>query len=288
MHYFETIDLEVYALNKQPDTIVTSTGSIFICPKTNTLIEQVGGILGGGSQWYWYEDGCSGNIMIDSGGTIEYLMTEPVVTLYCTAEGGCNEVCQSITLYMETDPAKCLQLPINLVNFSGQHMGEHEGLLTWHVREDEKNTTYILEKSENGQSFKTVYETKASQNNAFKSYSYIDDLTFEINYYRLRINDVNGGVTYSNIVELSRNGENSEINFYPNPTNGYLKMTHNLSNKYQLISIIVYDVFSKEIFQTKLTDGESFELKAPDGFYILEARGSGGIVRIEKIVKISR
>ena len=81
---------------------------------------------------------------------------------------------------------------------------------------------------------------------------------------------------------------NEIIDFFPNPTNGYIKMRHNYDNKNALVMINVLDIFGKSVYKGALTDGSSFELKSPDGMYILEATGPDGFVKIDKIVKISR
>jgi len=284
----EVVNIEVYEASTAPDSIVTSTGSNIICPKALVQLTVSGGNLGEGAEWYWFEDGCGGTVPFDSGSVITIYMEQPVITLYCTAMGGCNEVCQSIILIMETDPANCIALPVNLVNFDGSKLDNDKGLLKWSVREEEKNTSYFLEKSGDGLTFNLIYNTKSIQTNQQNSYSYIDLLNYYANYYRLKIIDEGGAITYSNIVRLLKEEDRQVIDFFPNPTNGYIKMRHNYDNKNALVMINVLDIFGKSVYKGALTDGSSFELKSPDGMYILEATGPDGFVKIDKIVKISR
>ncbi|MBK9398215.1 MAG: T9SS type A sorting domain-containing protein [Saprospiraceae bacterium] len=133
-----------------------------------------------------------------------------------------------------------------------------------------------------------IYNTKSIQTNQQNSYSYIDLLNYYANYYRLKIIDEGGAITYSNIVRLLKEEDRQVIDFFPNPTNGYIKMRHNYDNKNALVMINVLDIFGKSVYKGALTDGSSFELKSPDGMYILEATGPDGFVKIDKIVKISR
>lgn len=284
----ETVDIQVLQTSNIPDSIVTSTGSYIICPKTYIQLAVSGGNLGDGATWYWFEDGCGGSLPLDSGSVITILMSEPVITLYCTAMGGCNEVCQSIILIMETDLSNCLILPVNLVTFNGINLGKNKGLLSWTVREEEKNTSYFLEKSLDGLAFNAIYSQKSYQTNSYNSYNFTDDLLTDINYYRLKIMDAGGAIKYSNIIRLLQEENNDEIQFFPNPTNGYIKMVHNYTNKNALVWINVLDIFGNSVYKSYLPDGGSFELKSPDGIYLLEATGPDGGLKIQKIVKISR
>jgi hypothetical protein len=94
-----------------------------------------------------------------------------------------------------------LVLPIKLVSFTGD-LQNNNGLLKWVIGEPEDGGKYEVQRSSDGNNFTTIH---TQTGNAEKTeFSYTDiSLNSGKNYYRLRMTDIDGKITYSSIINLS-------------------------------------------------------------------------------------
>jgi hypothetical protein len=113
-------------------------------------------------------------------------------------------------------------LPVQLLNFTGELKGDGSTLLNW-ITGSEKNTSvFEVQKSSDGNSFITIGTVPAHVNSSGSlNYTYTDVKSFAgSNYYRLKMVDLNGSSSYSNVVSLFTYTE--QITVYPNPANNVL------------------------------------------------------------------
>ena len=86
-----------------------------------------------------------------------------------------------------------------------------------------------------------------------KNYSLLDMNAFSLSdniYYRLKMIDKDGSTEISNIVEISKRGnQQSTILASPNPTNGLLKLSI-VSNQNQVSKIDLVDLNGKIVYTT--------------------------------------
>lgn len=76
---------------------IVSTGDTISCAGGSTVLTVIGGSLGTGADWYWYDSGC-GTGLIDSSGTITVSPSQ-TTTYFVRAEGECNQTaCEDITV----------------------------------------------------------------------------------------------------------------------------------------------------------------------------------------------
>jgi hypothetical protein len=116
-------------------------------------------------------------------------------------------------------------LPIGIIEFKGTKINDDVNL-QWTL-DDVTEVNYIeLEKSSNGYDLYPISEIYPYD----LTMNYIDDLTYSENYYRLKIVEYSGDITYSNIINIS-NKINDDILIYPNPTKDILniKTTKNIN-----------------------------------------------------------
>jgi hypothetical protein len=122
-------------------------------------------------------------------------------------------------------------LPIGIIEFKGTKIKDDVNL-QWTL-DDVTEVNYIeLEKSSNGYDLHPISEIYPYD----LTMNYIDDLTYSENYYRLKIVEYSGEITYSNIINIS-NKIDDDILIYPNPTKDILniKTTKNI-NRFSLFN----------------------------------------------------
>lgn len=113
---------------------------------------------------------------------------------------------------------KTAAVPLQILSFNANKNYNETVTLHWVVTQEKDIAKYIIEKSTNGVNFETL-QTQNSLNNAYQSnYSVVDATPNKpVSYYRLRIIDVSGKITYSNTVAV--NFENKNQNFVTLTTN---------------------------------------------------------------------
>ncbi|HEY8784085.1 MAG TPA: T9SS type A sorting domain-containing protein [Mucilaginibacter sp.] len=130
-------------------------------------------------------------------------------------------------LVMRQDPA----LGVHLLNFKAVKV--IEGVRTVWITENEADyTNFTVERStDNGATF---YALGSFVSSGMGTYSFLDKNPLPIaigtNQYRLKLVDLNGGITYSHIVTLiygnsSNNPDKSNLTIYPNPAKNTLNLT---------------------------------------------------------------
>ena len=107
-------------------------------------------------------------------------------------------------------------LPVKLTNFYGVNQDNINNLI-WEVEtEDEYLYAYVLERSVNGFDFLPVFTEYPNLNFANTKYSFLDR-SYEnvVNYYRLKVLDIDGTVSFSKIISVDNSFDSSgNIHFY--------------------------------------------------------------------------
>lgn len=106
-------------------------------------------------------------------------------------------------------------LPVNLLTFYGEKEAQ-KNVLHWIVAAGYLAKYFEVERSIDGRSYTVI--GKVDGNTGYNnSFIFIDDQpNREINFYRLRITDLNNRITYSNILVL-KNFTSGAAKIYPNP-----------------------------------------------------------------------
>jgi hypothetical protein len=109
-------------------------------------------------------------------------------------------------------------LPISWKSFNGE-TNNKVNFLKW-ITATEQNTEYFeVERSADGINFETIGLVAASGNiSSDKLYNFDDNNPIlGINYYRLRLVEIDGTTEYSNVIALEVKGDKKPYIFYPNP-----------------------------------------------------------------------
>jgi hypothetical protein len=126
-------------------------------------------------------------------------------------------------------------LPLKLLSFTGIAQGTST-LLKWSTA-SEINTSYFeLQRSTDGSTFTPVTTIKAAGNsNTILSYQYTDTPgPRPVYYYRLKMSDIDGHSTNSDIVQIVITGNRSPLRVYPNPARNYITVEAPAANKARL------------------------------------------------------
>lgn len=110
-------------------------------------------------------------------------------------------------------------LPLKLLSFKGAHRGGIN-TLNWNTAEERNTKHFEIERSLNKTDFSFAGILPANTITTSNVYQFQDDVRFadanSIFYYRLKMVDIDGRFTYSNVVMLKSEGS-LNISFYPNP-----------------------------------------------------------------------
>ena len=95
-------------------------------------------------------------------------------------------------------------LPVSVGNFSVNKSGKTNEL-RWQLNCTRSSITFELQRSSNGINFQNIYKETATQTRCALPFTYSDNNPLEVNYYRLKITDVDNNTAYSKIVLMANN-----------------------------------------------------------------------------------
>jgi hypothetical protein len=123
----------------------------------------------------------------------------------------------------KTDISFCsnLILPVKLLSFSGSYKN-NIAALNWESESETNFSYYEVERSINGIDFSSVALKPAQESGQSKEqYSFADNLSYvssDVYYYRLKMIDVDGQFSYSNVIMLRKEQKKEDgIFISPNP-----------------------------------------------------------------------
>ncbi len=158
-------------------------------------------------------------------------------------------------------------LPVELTSFIATATAEGV-LLNWTTATEINNQGFEIERSSDGVEFYTVgFVQGAGTSTERREYVYTNKVDYkggEIFYYRLKQIDLDGGVQYSNIVEIEFNVPKDFVlhQNYPNPFNPSTTIKYAVP-KTSLVSIKVYDLTGQEVASlvNEMKDAGTYEVK---------------------------
>ena len=120
--------------------------------------------------------------------------------------------------------------PVRLVNFNVAR--KNNALqLNWKTAFEENTFSFSIERSGDGKQFASIGTIKASGNSSTeKLYSFTDAAPLPVNFYRLRTNDNDGTISYSNIVAFKL-AKDKGLHVFPVPASDVLYVQTNNPEK---------------------------------------------------------
>jgi len=141
--------------------------------------------------------------------------------------------------------------------------------LSWETSLEIGNQGFEIQRSLNQINWKKMGWVDGKGNSkVVNSYSFEDDAPeYETNYYRLKQQEFNGRVNYSNVDSVYLQPE-SELTIYPNPSSGFIKIQGTYGKT--LTSVRIYDLAGKELNFNVLPEYIIDVSKLSRGLYILK------------------
>lgn len=168
-------------------------------------------------------------------------------------------------------------LPVKLIHFNVSRVDDNTVLLNWATVEELNSAKFDIQRSSNGKLWETIGSQLASKvSNHRVEYNYTDfDRVIGTVYYRLKMIDLDGTFSYSNIKTIQSSRTNS-IYLYPNPASDRLYLNAELLSvgvqKIKIISLNGTVVYSKSYtddnFQNELSNGIRIQ-SLPLGIYVV-------------------
>lgn len=205
-------------------------------------------------------------------------------TYICTISilGGC--VIRVVTVNLNS--TNCNQpLPVNLISFTAK-LAEDKTLLTWTTSNEKDFSHFEIEKSSDAKFFSKIGIVYGI---AGGLYTFSDkQLSSQLQYYRLKMIDLDGTFAYSRVVSLHF-GSVKSVNVYPNPVSQLLKIQ--VTNNESIQSVEIIDLTGKTVYRKLnglaevLSKGIDIS-KLQHGSYVLRIKEANGVVATSKIIVV--
>ena len=190
-----------------------------------------------------------------------------------------------------------IPLPVTLISFEVS-ANECNAELSWRSEVETDFSHYIVERSTNGSlTFEYLTKVEAKQNAGIKSYNFEDIYITGKAFYRLKMLNLDGTYSYSNIVAVETDCENevSGIQLYPNPVaSSFSTINMKLLSKSESVAwMVVTDNLGKELlkFPANLMEGENIMgidiSNLSPGSYFISVKLDSGKTRTKQFVKIA-
>lgn len=177
-------------------------------------------------------------------------------------------------------------LPLKLISFTGNLTLNQTINLQW-ITTKETNTKYfIVERTSDNFYYKSIDTVYADNEGEFMQDYHVTDFhpAKGLNFYRLRIVDMDGGTSFSPIVAIRNTNAKAPL-MYPNPANGFV---HIVQGTEPIRQINIYTVMGHTLLRLSNTNSQS-NITIPtynmeSGLYFIEIRTSQSVYREKLIV----
>ncbi len=181
-------------------------------------------------------------------------------------------------------------LPVELTRFDAQLKDENSALLTWQTATEVDNQGYDVETAINDGAFRKIgYVKGKGTTNSISNYEYVvPGISREVNYFRLKMKDANGAITYSPVRSIVLNKAKDVVNIYPNPAlDGVLQVRLAESNAEKIQAELVNSVGQLISITQLVNDGNIMRMQLPSsGVYNLILRLDNGVVISRRVVML--
>jgi len=141
-------------------------------------------------------------------------------------------------------------IPVTIEYLRGARNGSLHNL-TWKLHNSTTSRISMsLERSGDNRTFNSIYSRTATSSDLSQPFNYSDVQPLSgINFYRVKITDLDGKVTYSPIIAILNKPTGFEIvNVTPNPITAGNKATINVTSaQNQKVDLTIYDILGKKV-----------------------------------------
>jgi F5/8 type C domain/Secretion system C-terminal sorting domain/Fibronectin type III domain len=176
-------------------------------------------------------------------------------------------------------------LVTKLISFTGRLTLNHTVALEWITTRESKTNYFVVERTKDNWNYTSIDTVYAENNGEFtQNYDATDFHPFNgINYYRLKIVDMDGNTSYSPIAAVRVTDAKSPL-MYPNPAKTYVNIAQGTDPVRQ---VAVYNILGKTVTRISNTGSQSIikipTYTLPAGLYFVEIR-TERTVYIDKLI----
>lgn len=208
-----------------------------------------------------------GTVVVDFGATI---LTQVSIRYRNNPAAPANPAQQAIGISNVTFQKQGV-LPVKIISFNYTKQSQYLQL-QWQVTDELNIKEYVVEKSLDGNNFYSLDKVAAQNSTAsIKNYSCKDNaISNSVFYYRLKVIDINGNFSYSNIVLYKqKSADANTITVFPNPViNGVANIfiPQQLISKLVLVRVVAQD--GKTILlQQQIPNTNLMNISLPEYFH---------------------
>lgn len=180
-------------------------------------------------------------------------------------------------------------LPVELISFGAVLIDNDNVELKWATAVESNSSHFEVQRSSNGRDYTTLTTTPAAGfKNTLSNYHYTDQQPGEVNYYRLKMVDLDGTYAYSDVRLITRSSQRISGNMLiqPNPFKDRVKVSLNDGSLIQTVE--VQDYQGRSVRDYRLKDVTEVMLDVTDlqeGVYVLRIVDREGGVHTQQVVK---
>lgn len=173
-------------------------------------------------------------------------------------------------------------VPVKLSNFTLSSTGGNSCQLKWTASNDPGSTRYTVQRSYDARTFSDITTLIGTRNNT-NNYTYTDNAVKKgIAYYRIKITDVVGKISYSDIA-LVKNQANLEVSIYPNPAEGAFKIA--IPGQFLPAKVMMYNAVGKAVYSVNtLNTTLSINEQLPKGVYAVRITGNNNAAVTQTVI----
>lgn len=221
------------------------SSNIFVNPTDNTVQQSLGG-------WVWKD--LNGNLVTS-------LVLQPWTS----------------KILLRTATA----LPVQFINFIAVE-NQKKVTCTWEVANEVNVNYYAVERSVDGLHFEQLYIIMAAGGKSYTQTDFIESLSANPIYYRIKSVDNDGKTAYSSIQIIKTNSSSLGVSIYPNPTTSYFVVNSSETiNEISLLSL------SGSVLKLVKANSNAVQIQThnlPKGIYIVKTVFSKGNQVFNKIM----
>ena len=192
---------------------------------------------------------------------------------------------------MAVDFVLLTPLPLRMLSFDAENKN-HVNNLTWKTSAEVNTNRFEVERSADGKSYSKMGEVKAVNiREKQNTYTFTDVKPIEgLNYYRLKMIDLDGKSTYSMIRVINSTSTVQNVKVYPNPTSNMITTDFSLEEENEGM-IQIFDALGSMVSQ------QAADYKAganrvrtdvsalPSGIYFVKLGLKDQVIYLDKFVK---
>ena len=248
-----------------PSGSFNGVGLPWFCNCSSSSFSCGGGTCGGNDQ-KWQKPGSSGSGVNDDLTTLSPGIYTIQVKFEVSGNTSGTSDCPN-TIYDDNGGANysmtfTIQAPLalDITKFFASKMNQAIKL-NWNANDEANLEEYVVEKSDNNINW--IELTKIGKNSQ-SQYQYMDEQPFSNNYYRLKMIEKDGSISYSKVITM--NFENAYVNIFPNPVRSILQFQGNFNAETQQIQVV--DMFGRVVLSRSFSNTIDLSSLAAGAYWV--------------------